>query len=301
MQLPYYDSLFEDSLDVLGIDWIIVFAYFDETGMHAKAPDTVVAGYLFSKKQAKAFQRIFMEKVYPLLPTNKRGKRVFHANKCCPDFGNGEYESMKNEDRQHIADLVADAAIATVSFGCVVGMEKSEYAKALANSPLLRQLSGSEYTACLFRCIENMAASLDDQKICGRVMYVFEAGCEHEEEATNFLRKIARSDDLKQRYRWHNYAFVEKSSDTSQLFSADLLAWEWQRFMLNRINPLRKECRPRLSRLLTSKPHIKEYISETALGIRALINTFYGITSTNEPLRISNDTFLVQDFERKEP
>jgi len=46
VELPYYESLFEDSLEVLGIDWIIVFAFFDETGMHTSAPDTVVAAEL---------------------------------------------------------------------------------------------------------------------------------------------------------------------------------------------------------------------------------------------------------------
>ncbi|MGH9552840.1 MAG: hypothetical protein ACRD3W_25900, partial [Terriglobales bacterium] len=82
MQLPFYGSLFEDSLEILGIDWIIVFAFFDETGMHASAPDTVVAGYLFSKDGAKNFRRMFEESIFPLLPPNKQGKRIFHASKC---------------------------------------------------------------------------------------------------------------------------------------------------------------------------------------------------------------------------
>ena len=82
MQLPYYESPFEDSLEVLGIDWIIVFAFFDETGMHASAPDTVVAGYLFSKDGAKNFRRMFQENIFPLLPPNKRGERIFHTSMC---------------------------------------------------------------------------------------------------------------------------------------------------------------------------------------------------------------------------
>ena len=104
---------------------LMVFAYFDETGMHASAPDTVVAGYLFEKNKAKEFRRKLEEKVFPLLPPNRKGKRVFHASKCCALFGNGEYESLRYEDRQKIAHLIADAATETVMLGCVVGMVKN--------------------------------------------------------------------------------------------------------------------------------------------------------------------------------
>jgi hypothetical protein len=290
------DSTFEDFIDLHEIDWIIVFAYFDETGMHSEAPDTVVAGYLFSKNDAKTFRQFYKEKLFPLLPVNKHGKRIFHANKCCPDYGNGEYESLTRETRGHIADLVAEAIIQTVSLGCVVGMEKQEYAKAIAHSPQLANLSGSEYTACLIRCIENMAAWMNTENVKGRILYVFEAGCEHQEEASQFLMKISRSEELKMRYRWHNYTFLDKDENVPQLFAPDLLAWEWQRIMRNRLNPNRKESRPRLSRLLTSKPHIKEYISETGLGIRAIVNTFYGVSEAKKPLEISNSVFMLKDF-----
>jgi hypothetical protein len=290
------DSNLEDFIDLHEIDWIIVFAYFDETGMHASAPDTVVAGYLFSRDSAKAFKQGCADNVFPLLPFNKRGKKVFHASKCCPDFGNAEYESLPLEKRRHIADLVADETVKTVSLGCVVGMEKEEYRKAVEHSPILRQLSGSEYTACLVRCVENMASWLDGEKISGRVLYVFEAGCEHEDEATRFLNNIAKSEELKRRYRWHNYAFVEKSPQVPHLFSADLLAWEWQRWRLNGLNPQMKEGRPILRKLITGKPHIKEYISEPGLGIRALINSFYGVSTSKQPIEIKNQFFHLKDF-----
>src|SRR5205814_6628712 len=105
------DSILEEFIDLHEIDWIVVFAYFDETGMHSEAPDTVLAGYLFSKNDAKTFRQFYKEKLFPLLPINKHGKRIFHANKCCPDYGNSEYETLTRETRWHIADLVADATI----------------------------------------------------------------------------------------------------------------------------------------------------------------------------------------------
>jgi len=154
VQLPFYDSLFEDSLEVHEIDWIIVFAFFDETGMHGSAPDTVVAGYLFSKDGAKTFRRIFQNNIFPLLPPNKRGKRIFHASKCIGR--NDEYSTLSVTDSEHIVDLMVDAIKKSVTVGIVVGMEKQEYAKAIAHSPVLAQLAGSEYTVCLIRCIANI-------------------------------------------------------------------------------------------------------------------------------------------------
>lgn len=179
-----------------------------------------------------------------------------------------------------------------------MGMEKAEYGRAIRNSPQLADLSGTEYTACLVRCIENMASWMDENKMEGRVIYVFEAGCEHQKEANRFLLRISRSEDLKRRYRWYNYAFIEKGSDVPHLYPADLLAWEWQRWRANQLNPKMKETRPRLRRMLTARPHIKEYISETGLGIRALINTFYGVSDyPKRPLEIRNSFFTLRDFE----
>lgn len=291
-------SSFEDFLDLHGFEWIIVFAYFDETGMHGEAPDTVVAGYLFERNNAKIFRTDFEENILPLLPVNKKGKRIFHASKCCADFGYDEYESMRYEERKKIADLLAEAAIKTVTLGCVMGMEKTEYAKAVKNSPQLADLSGTEYTACLFRCVENMAAWMNENKINGRVLYVFEAGCQHQEEANRFLFRISQSDELKKRYRWHNYAFVEKGAGVPHLYPADLLAWEWQRWRKNTLNPKRNEDRSRLSRMLTARQHIKEYISEAGLAIRALINVFYGVSDyPKRPLEIRNSFFTLKDFD----
>ena len=161
---------------------------------------------------------------------------------------------------------------------------------------MLATLSGSEYTACLVRCVENMAAWLNQEKIKGKVMYVFEAGCEHEVEANQFLRQIGRSDELKRRYRWHNYAFVKKDLNVPHLFVADLLAWEWQRWRANQLNPRMNETR-RILIMLRAKPHIKEYMTETSIGIRALINVFYGVTTPAKPLEISNPFFKLKDFD----
>src|SRR5215469_16012250 len=102
VKLPYEQSLFEDSLDIHGIDWVVVFAYFDETGTHGSAPETVVAGYLFSKDGAKLFRRVFQQNIYPLLPPDKHGVRMYRSTKCI--LGYDQFENMKTEEREHIVD-----------------------------------------------------------------------------------------------------------------------------------------------------------------------------------------------------
>jgi hypothetical protein len=274
-----------------------MFAYFDESGMHGSAPDTVVAGYLFSKAGAKNFRRIFQEGICPLLPVNDKGQRIFHASQCIGGYG--EYETLSKAHRERIVELLVDGTKKCVSLGTVEGIEKPEYAKAVANSPVLRQLAGSEYTVCLHRCIANMAEWLNNKNVSGRVMYVFEAGCEHQQEAKRLLANISQTDELQKRYRLHGYAFVDKRADVPQLSAPDLLAWEWQRARVNSLNPKRGEWRKILKKLIDGTPHIGEYLSDTSVGVNAIVNTFYGITSAKVPYTIKNSFFHVTDFPAK--
>ena len=39
---------------------------------------------------------------------------------------------------------------------------------------------------------------MDKKNVVGRVQYVFEAGCEHQEEANKILANISRSEELKE-------------------------------------------------------------------------------------------------------
>jgi hypothetical protein len=284
--LPY-DSLFEDSLDIHAIDWIVVFAYFDETGTHGAATESVICGYVFSKDGAKLFRRMFQENIYPLLPLDKNGIRMYHSTKCI--LGYDQFESIGSEAREHIVDLLVDAIKASVTLGIMVGMEKSEYQKAITSTPQLKELAGSEYSVCVIRCIEDIAGWLESQNIKGRIEYVFESGCQHEPEAKDILSRISQSDELKLRYRWHDYSFRQKHPDIPQLFAPDLLAWEWQRAVMNASNPQRGEWRLTLKKLRHGPPptsHIYEYQDAKSVGLRALINSWYGLTKTDGPVHI---------------
>ena len=112
-----------------------MFAYFDETGTH-DAPETVVAGYLFSKDGVKLFRQLFLENISPLLPLDKHGRRMYHTTLCVGAYD--QFAPLSQPQRERIVDLMAEAIIRSVTLGVVVGIEKSEYRKAITQSPQLR-------------------------------------------------------------------------------------------------------------------------------------------------------------------
>ncbi len=252
--------------------------------MHGGAPDTVVAGYLFSEKGSMLFRKLYEQKIAPLIPADEHGRRFFHARKCVN--GLDQFERLSAGEREQIVDSMVEAICASVMLGVVVGVENQEYAKAIAESPDLRQLAGDEYSVCLVRCIENLAGRLDHDKTPGKVHYIFEAGCKHQKAANRILRRLSGSTELKDRFRWRDYSFRGKDETVPQLFAADLLAWEWQRSRTNSLNQ-RKERRLTLKRLTEGASHIASYQTVTTIGIRALINSFYGLTSKKGPYSIS--------------
>ena len=222
------ESLFEDSLEIHGIDWVAMFAYCDET---ENAPLFGVASYLFSKNGAKAFRRFFNDHILNLLPLDKNGVKMYHSSQCI--LGYEPFDKLSTPEREQIVDLMVEGIKKSVSLGVVILMPKDSYSSAIKTSPDVRSLAGDEYSQCLTRCIEYNADWLDQKKIAGRIEYVIEAGCNHQKEATAILAGISNSPELKRRYRLHDYSFRDKGPHIPQIFTPDLLAWEWQRAHIN--------------------------------------------------------------------
>jgi hypothetical protein len=122
-----------------------------------------------------------------------------------------------------------------------------------------------------------MAAWMDHNDVKGGVEYLFEAGCNHEEEASRMMALVAKSPVLTDRYRLLKYGFAFKGPDVPWFSSADLLAWEWQRADLNQAEPHRKEWRPTMAELVDAKPHTAMYFTPISIGVQAMVNSFYGV------------------------
>jgi hypothetical protein len=275
--LPFREMPLEDLMEAFGIKRVAVFFLCDETGMQGDAaPLTAVAGYLFSKDGVKLFRRMFDENILPLLPLDANGDKTYRSAQCIP--GRGPFSSMSESERERIVDLLVEAIKKSVTLGVMIAIRKEDYAEAIAASPKIGGVAGDKYSVCLIRCIEYMAAWLDKQQIPGRVNYVFEAGCASQAETDSILRNISRSEELKARYRWHAYSFMVKNANLPELFAPDLLAWEWQRAYSNATNPRFSEWRLTLKKLVDGTPHLPLFETATSVGIRAIVNSFYGLT-----------------------
>ena len=279
--------LFLESLDVHGIDWVVVFAYFDETGTSGGSERlTAVAGYLFDREGASKFLDLYRTNVEPLIPVDRRGVRMFHAGPCA--LGYKPFDGMLEKDRERIISQLVSTIQDTVTMGAVVAVDPTEYADGLGDKSGfqvqrngrkvgLGPWVGSKYSACLMRCIQQMSAWMDQETISEQVEYVFEAGCNHEDEAAQMLALVAKSRELTRRYHMKKYSFAFKGPDNPWFFAPDLMAWEWQRADLNRAEPHRKEWRMTMAELVEAKPHTALYLSPISIGIQAMVNSFYGV------------------------
>jgi len=199
---------------------------------------------------------------------------------------------MTESEREHIISQLVMAMKETVTMGAVVAVEPGDYADGLgATSGFDVQINGravglgpwvgSKYSACLMRCVQQMSAWMDKQQLEAQVEYVFEAGCNHEAEAQQMMALVSKSRELTRRYRLKKYAFRFKGPDMPWFFASDLLAREWQRADLNRMEPHRKEWRMTMAELVDAKPHTASYLTPISIGIQAMVNSFYGVKLTN--------------------
>lgn len=283
--------LFLESLDVHRIEWVVVFAYFDETGTEGGNERlTAVAGYLFDKTGAERFWDAYEANVEPLLPVNPKGKqvgkKVFHASHCI--LGHEAYKGMKEDAREEIVNQLVLAINQSVIIGSVVAVEPGDYADGIAGkggfSALIngQKVSldpwvGSKYSACLMQCVQQINSWMDGQKIDGEIEYIFESGCDHQLEANGMMELVKKSPELTRRYRLKKHSFMCKGPDVPWLAPPDLLVWEWQRADLNAKEQYRKEWRMTLAELADAKPLAVRYMTPQSIGIHALVNAFYRV------------------------
>src|SRR5690242_12500486 len=114
--------LFLQSLDVHRTEWVVVFAYFDETGTSGGAERlTAVAGYLFTAEGADSFWELYKKNVEPLIPPDEDGVRMFHASQCI--LGYPPFNVLLVDEREHIVNQLVAAIQNSVTMGTVVAIE----------------------------------------------------------------------------------------------------------------------------------------------------------------------------------
>jgi hypothetical protein len=266
-----------------------MFAYFDETIGGARHELTAVAGYVFDTAGASWFERRYREFVEPMIPSDKAGRKMFHAAACYD--GDDQYFGLQRPVREAILGRMASVIGESVLMGIAVGVERPELRRGMRGrygrleiqgQPPSRDLApwlSSPYSMCLFQCMEGIARWLDSEHPCvSEIEYIIEAGCPQEAEAKEILTRVAASQQLAARFRRGKHSFIPKGPDTPCLFAPDFYAWEWQRY--DRLTANDKppvDARSLLQPALDAKPHLASYMMEGSINVQAMINASYGL------------------------
>ena len=78
------------------------------------------------------------------------------------------------------------------------------------------------------KCIETAGVVVRQNELKGDIDYVFESGCNKQQEASEFMARLDKNPQLKAALRVGGWRFAAKRSELA-LCSADFLCWEWQR------------------------------------------------------------------------
>jgi hypothetical protein len=240
----------------------------DETGTHHGAPITCVGGYVFDEDGEKEFTA---EWVRFLQPFKQQGIEIFHANKC---YGlNGEFEALDDDAKRELFTALIALTRRTAKFGMVSAIRDQVFGKVIQRNKF-QAFTGSKYTVCALRSLTLIEQWADENRFDGEIIYVFEAGNEHQGEANVMMETIKKTPQMRKAFRYQRHEFIEKSL-LPPLQAADMFVWLIQRwFSDNKPDQF-------LTALLLEGgiSHWYQEITDLSLNMLALMNMNYGVKS----------------------
>jgi hypothetical protein len=248
---------------------MVLKAFFDETGTHAGHPVIGVAGFLYDDRGIEQFNTRWKKRASEL-------DRPFHTSECF--YGRGQFagwpEPMRMLLMHDLADIIAETKLA----GFLTYIERNDWEVWKKTSqPAIVESVGSPYSACLLHCISLVDSFADVRHPNEKVFYVFEAGCDREPEAREFLCQIERNEQSAKNLKLAGHEFSSRGKEPI-LSGADFLAWEWQRHYVEYLRDgKRKEnirVRSEMQLLLRGDIYVRGLV-DGSLSARALINLFH--------------------------
>lgn len=241
MAAPVY-AYFSDLLDVLlpgrNRDLVLLNAYFDAS---ARKPGTFcVAGYVFAKPQVKKFDRQWWA-LFGIYGGT-------HMKELA-----GGYGRFKGVDAPTRGALLIDAVQIIrqrISFGVAVSCDLNEI-----NSLLPTWMQGFEhaYPVCCHIAMTALGMKVKDSGHSDDIAYFFEDGDDYSASAHKFMDRASHIPELRESYCYGSSTFICKRKALA-LQAADILAWEWAKYMdetVGRRNqPLRRPMRKSLAALV---------------------------------------------------
>lgn len=209
---------------------IVVAPYTDESGTHAGAPITALAGYLATTEKWADFTNEWNQILDELQPWQsvKKEHYFFHMQKFAGNYTPYEKFADFPDEKANFAARIFSAIKKTREYGYAIAFHVEDY-NALIDPTLQRQL-GSPYTCAVQFCLGAVGAwvrgfeSVTHETVAP-IVYAFERGSEHECEAKDFLDLIPGNPVEREAYRYHDRVFLRKQG-TPALQAADVLACE---------------------------------------------------------------------------
>jgi hypothetical protein len=247
-------------------------AFFDETGTHNGHPLTAVAGFLFDSRGLDKFEAAWQKRTADL-------KEPFQTYDCV--HGREQFEGWPEPQRLLLMHDLPEIIIQTRVCGFLSFIESNEYDQWCKENPRYVSWIGSPYTVCLMKCVETAGLIARQNQFDGDIDYVFESGCDKQQEASEFMLRLDKNPKLKAGLRVGNWGFAPKKREPA-LCSADFLCWEWQRNYVEATKNLADiSWKPRSEFQILLSPNPTEIyhqrISKENLSSRAMTNAAHGI------------------------
>lgn len=248
---------------------LALHGFFDETGTHSGHPITGVAGFLYDDSSLKEFETRWRKRTFEFA-------KPFHTTDC--HGGRDQFEGWPKPLRLQLMHDLADIIASTKIAGFVAFAEKDEWEQwSKINQRGIVERFGSPYSACLLHCISMVRDFTKANYPEDDVFYLFEAGCDRQREAEDFLFHLERNERTRIDLRLRGHGFVSRTREPA-LCAADFIAWEWQR---NYVECLEDEAnnrkgywRSEFKILLDSKNLYFKALVDGSFSVRALINAF---------------------------
>lgn len=246
-------SLISRLLDILlpdgGYAVDLVEAYFDESGSHDGSPVLCVAGYLFKKEDCIKLDVEWKNVLdHYKLP-------YFRMSECA--HGNGAFSDLSKDKRISAQKRMINLIKANMAYGFSVSLEM-KFAHLISKNAFIK----SPYTLCCYWCLQAMRNWANDNDYKGDIAYFFESGHKSQGEANWVMNEIFNMPELKHEYRYANHSFADKAK-VRPLQCADILAWQWHKYVKERMKG-KEKCRADLFSLLEVQ-HFTWHFDENAL------------------------------------
>jgi hypothetical protein len=209
------------------------WGYLDAGGTHTSLDSqgrpsiaVTVAGYLATPKQWRQFDVEWKQALDEL------GLEYLHMNEFVAR--KGIFTNLKDEERAKLIPRLINIISANVIYGLGMSVLRADYDRVIKEQPDARQVLGSPYAFCAFRCFEAATDWAIAAKYQDSIKYVFEYGDESQNEVLTTHRFICQHDKLRGKYRFLDGSLTfEKSSDNgteiTPFQAADMLCWELNR------------------------------------------------------------------------